>query len=132
MADDTYYRLHYGSGGLEFSAENAWSGLWGAEYVADGSKSVCPECDATGVSYGETCSSCDGEGYDECQQGYSCCWSAEELLAYYAAHGGAGDADPVVEFEGARCGNGFDGEPLVIPTAVVRWTTIGHLRAEVA
>jgi hypothetical protein len=126
-ANEKFYRLHDNDQAPAFSADNAWSGLWGADFSEGGSRSRCPECEGTGESYGEKCRSCDGEGWHECQLGYSCCDSAEALLEYFAD---TEDDAKVVVFAGERIGTGFDGEPLAVPTSEIRWTTLGQLRAE--
>lgn len=125
---DTFFRVH--TTALPFSAENAWSGLWGADFSEDGSQSRCCHCDGSGEAFGEECKNCNGEGWEDCLQGYSCCDSAEELLEYFQKHGHTNDDTPVVIFEGEYVGNGFDGEPLAVPTKVVRWTTFGELENE--
>jgi hypothetical protein len=130
---DTYYRLHQ-AGIPEFSADNAWSGLWGGAFSADGSRSECGQCDAKGVDeWGEPCEAGCSDGWFDCAEGYSCCWTGQDLLRYFDEHLGSGFEDePVVVFEGALVGTGFDGEPLAIPTRVIRWTTIGQLREEIS
>ena len=129
---ETFYRMHQPDA-PEFSAEHAWSAQWGVTWASDGSRYECTRCDGTGrdlTDQDEECPSCDGEGWLDADRGYSCCYSAEELLAYMDRHGVVGDDDPVVVFEGQRVGTGGDGEPLAVPTGHVRWTTIGALRAE--
>src|SRR5690606_11407414 len=94
----------------------------------------CTWCDGTGRDFfdqGEPCSACD-EGWQDADYGYSCCYSAEELLEYMRVHGVVTDDDPVVIFEGHRVGTGGDGEPLAGPSGRIRWTTIGALRAGAA
>lgn len=160
---ETYYRLHANPDAPEFSSENAYSGLWGSEYTPDGSKhhcyrctgsgtidnqdcprcggasypnsddAGCPRCDGDGTLYNAECADCDGTGWYDADPGYSCCHTAQDLVAYMTDHGTPADDDPVVIFEGEQVGTGFDGEPLVIPTKVIRWTTYGELRrSEVA
>jgi hypothetical protein len=124
----TYYRLHR-SDAPAFHADNAWSAPWGEVFV-DASTYECRACDGAGEVFGEVCEDCDGECVLDADRGYSCCDSASELLAYFGGHCPADDADPVVVFEGARVGAGLDGEPLVVPSTVIRWTTIGQLRRE--
>jgi hypothetical protein len=126
----TYYRLHC-SDAPEFSADNAWSAAWGEAFTADGSQYECRACDGTGEFLDDRCPDCSGEGVIDADRGYSCCGSASELVEYFDWHCPADDSDPVVEFDGEHVGNGLDGEPLVVPTAVVRWTTIGQLRGDV-
>lgn len=125
---ETFYRVHW-EGSPEFSATNAWSALWGRTRSEDGSQTECPVCDGTGKVGGYECDNGCDEGWEDCMQGYSCCDSADELLAYFARHGEPTPDEPVVIFEGVRVGNGPDGEPLAIPTGGVRWTTYGALRA---
>jgi hypothetical protein len=128
---ETYYRLHRADA-LTFDAGNAWSAAWGETFSVNGAAYECRTCDATGEAFGEPCRDCDN-GWIDAEPGYSCCSSATELLTYFSEHvGGALDAEPVVVFEGQRVGSGLDGEPLVIPTTVVRWTTIGQIRTELA
>jgi hypothetical protein len=124
----TYYRLHR-SDALEFSASNAWSAAWGETFVSPG-RYECRACDGTGEFLGEQCQDCAGEGVVDADPGYSCCDSAAELVEYFDQHCPADDSDPVVEFDGEYAGQGCDGEPLVVPTAVVRWTTFSKLREE--
>jgi hypothetical protein len=126
---ETYYRLH-GSDTPEFSAQNAWSALWGEQFSADGSRYKCRTCDGTGTAYGEPCDARCDDGWLYADPGYSCCETAADLLDYFDQHGIAADDDPVVVFEGERVGTGFDGEPLAVPTGDIRWTTIGALRAQ--
>lgn len=129
---DTYYRLHR-TDAPTFSADNAWSAPWGEAFGVDGDRYECRSCDGSGSDvFGEHCGYCDGEGWFDCAEGYSCCESAEDLLAYFDRHCPANYDDPVVVFEGDYCGQGCDGEPLVVPTAIVWWTTIGQLRVELA
>jgi hypothetical protein len=126
---ETYYRLHRDDAPT-FTADNAWSGLWGGTFSPDGARSECPQCDESGEYDGEECSHCAGEGWLDCDYGYSCCYTAAELVAYFSRGGGLDAVDlaqPVVVFAGEQVGNGFDGEPLVVPTEVVRWTTLGEL-----
>jgi hypothetical protein len=126
-----YYRLHPADA-PEFDEANAWSALWGRTRSADGSQTLCNDCDGEGEGYyGEACSVCGGEGWQDAQRGYSCCYSSEDLTAYFTARGIAGDDDTVIVFAGTRVGNGFDGEPLVVPTRVVERITWAQLRARV-
>jgi hypothetical protein len=129
---DTYYRLHRADAPA-FTADNAWSGLWGSTFSPDGSRTECGECDGAGVDdHGQPCEAGCDNGWWDCYAGYSCCDTAEELLDYFTQHNPADDNDPVVIFEGEQVGTGFDAEPLVIPTTTIRWTTIGQLRKEIA
>lgn len=127
----TFYRLHADTA-PEFSAENAWSAAWGETFSTDGARYECRSCDGAGEFLGEKCNDCGGEGWIDAEAGYSCCESAAELLAYFDQHCPADDTDPVVVFDGEIVGTGLDGEPLVIPTTVIRWTTVGQLRKESA
>lgn len=117
---DTFYRWHR-TDLPEFSAEHAWSGLWGQTFSTDGSQSECPVCDGSREGcFGEPCAECDGEGWQDCMEGYSCCDSAQELRDYMVRHllSGADDnpgEGDVIVFTGIRTGTGFDGEPLVVP-----------------
>jgi hypothetical protein len=124
----TFFRMHR-SDAPEFTADNAYSAAWGETFTSV-SQYECRSCDGTGEFLGDPCTDCDGEGVIDADRGYSCCESADELLAYFGQHCPADDADPVVEFDGVRVGTGLDGEPLAVPAEVVRWTTIGQLRAE--
>ncbi len=127
---EMYYRIHNNPNAPTFSADHAYSGLWGSEFSADGSQTECHDCSDSDGSRAE-CRTCDGTGWEDAPYGYSCCESATDLLAYFSpSRGGTGDSDPVVIFEGERVGTGFDGEPLAIPTGTVRWTTIAALRTE--
>jgi hypothetical protein len=126
--EDAYYRVH-GAAAPEFSADHAWSALWGSVYSADGSQTQCGECDGAGqLPYGP-CESCSGEGWHDAARGYSGCYTAEDLLAYMAQHGSPADTDEVIVFEGQRMGEGFDGEPLVVPTRIVRRLTWAAFKA---
>jgi len=130
---ETFYRMHR----LDvptFCAENAWSAQWAACWDPSGSRYECTRCDGTGEDLtdpGQECPACDGEAWLNADYGYSCCYSAEELLSYLDDHAVVTDDDPVVIFEGVRVGTGGDGEPLAVPTGQVRWTTVGALRSEV-
>ena len=114
--NDTFYRWHRAEL-PEFSPEHAWSGLWGVTFSPDGSRSECPTCDGSRTdAFGESCHDCDGEGWQDCQEGYSCCDTAQELAEDFRRHLGGDPGDgKVVVFSGTRVGTGFDGEPLVVP-----------------
>lgn len=139
---ETYYRLHTAGpsavGPLAFTADNAWSALWGTQFVdGDPSRAVCADCGGTGDDSatggdGDGCRNCDGEGNVEVDRGYSCCGSAAELVEYMTAQGIVADDDHVVVFTGHEVGSGSDGEPLVVPTTVTRWMTWAGLVAEVS
>ena len=81
---------------------------------------TCHHCDGTGED--TDCRDCDGTGRIDANPGYSCCWSPEDLRAYFEVHacGAPGDHHgEVIVFEGEHVGQGDDGEPLAIPTRVV-------------
>lgn len=126
---ETYFRYHRPDA-PEFNAENAYSAGWGEIFTSPGTYE-CGACDGIGKWLGERCSDCGGEGEFEADSGYSCCCSAEALVAYFSRHCSLDADDPIVEFEGEHVGNGGDGEPLVEPTRIVRWTTYGQVRREV-
>jgi hypothetical protein len=127
----TFYRLHANPDAPEFSANNAWSGLWGTRWSADGAQNECTACSDLDGSRAE-CRECGGTGWQDAQYGYSCCWTADDLIAYMNSHGVAAEDDAVVIFEGQQVGTGFDGEPLAVPTGRVEWTTWGELIAVAA
>jgi hypothetical protein len=111
-----------------FCAEHAYSAVWGAEWSADGSRTKCRNCeDGISLIDGTECGGCDG-GWEDALYGYSSCDTAEELVAYMTKHGVVNDDDLVVAFEGEQVGNGWDGEPLVVPTHVVEVITWAELR----
>jgi hypothetical protein len=119
---ETFYRIHW-SDTPEFNADNAWSGLWGAERSEDGSQTKCRTCDGRGEDEGAPCDDCDGEGWEDCVRGYSCCWDAEGLLAYFNRPGMEPSGEQVIVFEGRQTGNGFDGEPCAVPSKVIETVT---------
>lgn len=126
---ETFYRLHSNPDAPCFCASHAWSGLWGGTWNADGSANECRECDGTGIPLlapDGRCDNCD-EGWEPATYGYSCCWSAAELVEYMTKHGMASGDDKVVIFEGRKVGTGFDGEPLAVPTGDVKWITWAEL-----
>jgi len=126
----TYYRLHR-DGLPTFGSDRAWSGPWGESYSADGSAYECRTCDGTGEWLGEPCPDRCDDGWLPADRGYSCCHGGRELVRYVVEHIGAHiDDERVVIFEGRQVGTGLDGEPLVIPTRVVRWTTVRDLRRD--
>lgn len=132
---ETFYRLH-GTWAPAFSADNAYSALWGVTFSEDGARYACVPCDGTTKDpWGHRCEWCEDteDGWYDADRGYSACDSAEELVRYFGQHAEyLSDDEPVVEFTGDVVGTGCDGEPLIVPTAVVRWTTLGQLRAELA
>lgn len=144
---ETFYRWHR-TDAPAFSADNAWSGLWGSEFSEDGSRTKCPTCDGTGDGWRDCpachgnpddcercanagtideCEGCEGEGWQDCVRGYSCCWTAQNLADYMTAHAGdlADDWGKVIVFEGEQVDTGFDGEPTAVPETIVKemtWT----------
>lgn len=133
----TFYRVHLAGrdavGPLAFCADNAYSALWGATFVdGDPGRTVCPACDGEGEWDDSPCRACGGEGVEDLQRGYSCCKTGEDLVDYFSTHGTPCADDDVVVFEGRRTGNGFDGEPLAIPTGEVRWMTWAEFTATVS
>jgi hypothetical protein len=129
---ETFYRVHWDDA-PEFSEEHAWSALWGSEFSADGTQTRCHSCD-DGMDWDRNapCSTCDGTGWEDCLRGYSCCTSAEQLVAYFAEHGAPDDDDTVVIFEGRCSGTGFDGETLAIPEGAVQTMTWSEFAATAA
>ena len=139
---EIYWRWHQHEA-PPFSADNAWSATWGSEFTPDGDRyrppaglyDLCEPCqDETGScghdDEGE-CEHCECPGWASCDRGYSCCDSAEELIAYFAARYVTAeemDRDGVVyAFEGDVHGAGIEGEPLVEPTRVLKtltWTEL--------
>lgn len=125
---DVFYRAHR-AGSPPFTADNAWSAPWGETFSADGSRYECRTCDGTGVAYGERCDAGCTHGWFDADRGYSACNCAADLITYLDARGLPAPDDPVVVFTGTRVGTGTDGEPLVVPTTTIRWTTYGAIRA---
>jgi hypothetical protein len=146
----TFYRVHVAGrdavGPLAFHADNAFSALWGSNFVpGDASRATCSVCGGDGqctYCYGDgadcgqcsdgTCRTCAGCGIEDLPRGYSCCDTAEDLRAYFAEHGTPASTDDVVVFEGRRVGTGFDGEPLAVPTGDARWMTWAEFTAQVS
>lgn len=116
---ETFFRVHWADA-PDFSPENARSALWGSTRSEDGTKTECTSC-IPGDREG--CKVCGGTGWEDCMKGYSCCWSAEDLVEYMAEHGAPGEHDRVIVFEGVHTGTGFDGEPLAVPTRIIEETT---------
>lgn len=125
----TFYRLHNNADAPKFSADHAYSGLWGGTFNATGSHSLCRDCDGERQVDGEDCRTCDATGWEPAQYGYSACWSAADLRDYVNKHvGSVIDKEPVVViFDGMQVGTGFDGEPLAVPTGNERWITWAEL-----
>lgn len=131
MAYMRFYRVHYTEASGEFSADNAWSSqMSGTVREGDVGQEQC-QCRLFGDPADPDCPDCYGEGWADRDRGYSCCYSAEDLIAYWK-NGGTGWLDdmPVVIFEGHRTGTCPDGEPLAVPDAVIAWTTSGQLAME--
>src|SRR4030066_338827 len=82
--DDTTYGLVDDDGSVVVAIphvyegeEDGWFGLWGGTFSPGGSRSECPACDGSRTdAFGESCHDCDGEGWQDCQEGYSCCDTA--------------------------------------------------------
>lgn len=131
-----YYRVHT-PGTPAFSAENAWSSVWGAKFLTpNGSRIGCRECATTDRfcwgcqenrdDCGHSCPQCDDTGEQDADRGYSCLTTPAALVERFA---GWDDAEPVAVFDGEETGEGIEGEPLVVPDmATVTWTTLGALR----
>jgi hypothetical protein len=154
---ETYWRWHQ-SDAPAFDADHAWSATWGSEFTADGTAYTCVACDGTGEAAPEVhqacdgtgcrgCddgivserADCDGEGTIDCDRGYSCCASAADLLAYFAARFITAEemdqTGTVYVFEGEPHGEGIEGEPLVVPTRVLKtltWTELAEQAKESA
>lgn len=132
---ETFYRVH--DAGTEFSTKNAWSSQAGVDRVAI-DRYLCLACEGSGTDPNEAdedgsevpCRDCGGEGSIQCERGYSCCWSAEDLIAYFGYQLGAGSGSTVVIFEGEQSGTGIDGEPLAVPSRVVRTLTWAEFTSE--
>jgi hypothetical protein len=129
----TFYRWHQNEAPA-FTADNAWSGLWGSTFSADGSQTQCRTCDGTGKYADMPCEECDGEGWEDCLPGYSCCHSAEDLLTYMRVHAGKpeGDEGRVIVFEGEQVDTGFDGEPTAVPNKILKEMTWSEFVRELA
>lgn len=144
---ETYWRWHRHHI-PPFGAENAYSTEWGGELTPDGARyrppsvlyCLCEACqDETGACGHDAEGECEAEGcecpgWSDCDRGYSCCHSADDLAAYFAARFAATeemDRDGVVyEFEGQRHGQGIEGDPLVVPARVVRTLTWSQMLTE--
>ena len=93
----------------------------------------CPLCQSEGSMYWSSLRDRRDE-YDMgeyLQEGYSCFLSVEDMRAYIQEYGWYSiitDETPVVAFEGEEVGMGLDGEPLVIPSQVLYWTTWGKIK----
>lgn len=123
----TFYRIHWADS-PEFNAANAWSVLWGATRSEDGTQTECTSCYEGDR---DDCRICDGTGWEDALEGYSCCDTATELIEYFttaARDSLIGDDDKVIVFEGTRTGVGFDGEPLAVPTRIIEETTWSEFR----
>lgn len=149
----SFYRFH-NTEAPAFTADNAWSGLMGSEFNADGSQTKCPVCDGTGqddtdpvcsscggdgcdtcdhTGMNADCADCDGEGWQDCVRGFSSCRTAEDLVRYFSERAQPRDHEGVVYvFEGYQAGTGFDGEPCVVPERVIKEMTWSEFVATVA
>ena len=135
-----FYRFHWDDCPA-FGADNAWSTPWGGERSEDGSGIRCPVCDGEGFDFSDvrTCTTCDGTGWESADYGYSCCWTGEDLLAYFspqAHHSGPpkDDDGTVIVFRGEHVGNGCDGEPLAVPAEIIAtmaWSEFAARHADV-
>ncbi|WP_289008987.1 hypothetical protein [uncultured Thermomonospora sp.] len=145
---ETFYRWHQND--IPFTADRAWSGLWGAEFNEDGSKTMCFACDGTGAGVRDCptctgdwekrwdcptcqgegivdgCEDCDGEGWKPCVRGFSCEYTPEALIRYFAEYDEPPGDGRVVVFEGEETGTGFDGEPCAVPERVIEELTWGE------
>ncbi|RFU41306.1 hypothetical protein DZF91_12530 [Actinomadura logoneensis] len=121
----TFFRWHGEHVPLCFCADHAWSGLWGSAWTEDGSRTRCPGCDGTGEGWRD-CPRCHGDDPDDCER----CGGDGGLPECEVCEGeGWQDCEPgddwgqVIEFDGEVTGTGFDDEPTVVPTSVVRTMT---------
>lgn len=147
---EIYWRWHQHDA-PPFNADNAWSATWGSPFIDDGSAYTCLACEGTGegdprehracdgrgcwfcndTGQVEHCPDCDGEGTIDCDRGYSCCASAEDLIGYFAARYVTAErmdqGGTVYVFEGEVHGACIEGEPLVVPTRVRETMTWSEL-----
>lgn len=76
----------------------------------------CPEFSADNASTAGW-----GAPSSEREEGYSCCWSLDDLRRYFYNRMVPNDQDGVViAFDGNLVGKGPDLEPLAIPTKILR------------
>ena len=135
MSDDAevFYRVH--DMAVPFDAEHAWSYLYGPRNGEAG-RDECVPCNGTGDAIpgceaddDGDCANCHGDGWLEADRGYSCFADPAEMIEY-----GEGRMDVranrVIEFEGEQVGLGCDGEPLAVPSRVVRVITWDEFTAE--
>jgi len=122
-----FYRLHWADC-PPFSADNAWSALWGGTRSKDGSQTQCGACDGAGDYYGEPCTNCD-DGWVDCVPGYSCCDTPQELIDYFTERGEPTADDTVVVFEGRQVDTGPDGEPTALPHRAIETLTWAEFTA---
>lgn len=131
----TFWRIH--DTGHEFSADNAWSSQMDMDRRdgEDGTPQQECWCQAMDGEPAGDCRDCDGEGWVDCQRGYSCCPSAQALAAYFAGQGislAGWHGFEVIEFEGRAVGTGPDGEPLAVPEGVARRMTVAEFAGQYA
>lgn len=120
--NEIWYRVHW-SDCPEFSADNAWSGLWGPARSDDGSQSECTGCGGSGELFiGEPCPECDGTGWMDCEPGYSCVDDPADLINYFAGRGEP-TGETVIVFTGRQASTCIDGYPTVIPDEIVETLT---------
>src|SRR5690606_32882271 len=101
---EVFYRVHW-AGCPPFAPEHAWSALWGAVRSEDGTQTECgscvngqgpsrdcvfcggdPEgCDRCDDGQVTTCTVCDGTGWEDAAEGYSCCDTPADLAEYFTA-----------------------------------------------
>lgn len=138
---ELFYRIHWNWDTVPFDAEHAYSFLNGMPPLADDlSRYGCVPCNGTGEAIPGVdpdedgkCSSCHGEGSHEADRGYSCVYDPEDILSLPAQFGSGRRelaAARVVEYEGEVQGWGCDGEPLAVPSRVLRVMTWDEFTAE--
>lgn len=125
----TFYRVHWDDC-PPLTPDNAWSALWGADRSPDGSQTECRTCDTTGTLDGETCTDCNGQGWEDCVPGYSSAATPEQLIAYFTRSGMEPTAtDTVIIFDGQQVDTGFDGEPTTVPDTIIETLTWAEFTA---
>ena len=142
---ETFYRWHQRHAPA-FTPDNAYSADWGSEFTPDGTKYrppagvlyyLCEDCQdeagACGHEDDGECEHCECPGWTDCERGYSCTWEPGDLIDYIRTHQAGDPADThgtVYVFEGEHTGDGTDGEPLAVPSRVVRTLTWSQMLAE--
>lgn len=119
---DLWYRVHW-SDCPEFSADNAWSCLWGPERSDDGSQCECTGCGGDGDLFGEECPGCEGTGWMDCEPGYSAAADPADLIEYFAIRHIEPTGETVIVFTGRQASTCVDGYPTVVPDQVVETMT---------